>query len=81
MRRLAPGEFLKDRHIASHESFLFRATPFLELAFRFDCVGEALEPLREEESDWPARFGIPFECSVIVLRDPCLELCARYSDV
>jgi hypothetical protein len=34
--------------IATHESFLFRPTPLLELALVFDGIGYPIKPLRKD---------------------------------
>jgi hypothetical protein len=74
-------QLLKSGKIAAHESFLLGAAPFLQLAFASDRIGNAIEPLREDEGHGATRLCVALERTSIMLRDPDFELGARRADV
>jgi len=55
------------RKIATYQGLLLGPAPRLELAFVFDRVGDAIEPLREDQRDGPAISRVAAKNPIIVL--------------
>ena len=67
--------------IAAHEGCFLGTAPLLELAFAFDRVGDAIEPLREDQGYGSARFCVAAERAGVVLRDSDFKFGSRRADV
>ena len=81
MRRLALRQLLQRFELTADERLLLGATPFLQLAFVFNCICNLIEPLRKNQLHGSSRCSVAPESSGIVLGYSALERPARGPDI
>jgi hypothetical protein len=73
MRRFAFRELLQQSDVAANERFLLRSAPLLKLTLAFNCICNAIEPLREDQRHRRTRLGIALERPGIMLSNSALK--------